>query len=151
MRIKRNLQRGPKYPKERQNPWPKANHQKTETPPQPGGHHSSPHGPWWQPRSGRAEPHGRGGVFFHPVVRFSSRAFSTSCGFALFCLYISDVSGLQGEPNSLHSHLFSIFIVLERERGSGEELRGFHTGLRSKDGNAFLDELFFPFSFLFSI
>jgi len=93
---------------------------------------------------------------FPPIVRFPLRVPLRLLTVLLrFLPLYCNVSGHSDEPNSLQSnyllHSHSFRLVLGRERGSGEELRGFHTGLRSKDGNAFLDELFFPFSFLFSI
>jgi len=79
---------------------------------------------------------------FPPVVRFSLRVpLLLSAVFTLFSLYICHVSGHIEEPIHSIAIIFSIFhsfrLVLDKERGSGEELRGFHTGLRSKDGNAF--------------
>ena len=144
--------RGLQYPKKGKNPLPKAKHRRTPKcsgATKPGHHHQwapwpgrgGHHGPWWQPRSDRGEPHGRGGAYFTRLCGFPSRASSTSGGFCFVLPLSTDVSGHIEPKNSLHSNYLLIFhsfrLVLERERGSGEELRGFHTGLRSKDGNAF--------------
>ena len=74
--------------------------------------------------------------------------------FATFCLYIADVSKPNSYPNSSHSnlHLHSqIRLVLERERGSGEELRGIRC--RASIERLRIDNWmsnFFSFSSLFS-
>ena len=143
MRIKRSLQRGPKYPKKGKNLRSKAKNRKTKT--QRTGNNGPPPPVATTARGGS---HGQAVVSpttvvepFSPVVRFSLRVpLRLPAVFALFSLYICHVSGPMTTPNSLHSnhllHFHSFRLVLERERGSGEELRGFHTGLRSKDGNA---------------
>jgi len=119
--------------------------------------------PQWPPRPARGGCHGQAMVRPMAVVArvfpgcavFLRVPLRLPTVFALFCLYIAMYLDIQRHPIHSIAITFSIFhsfrLVLERERGSGEELRGFHTGLRSKDGNAFLDELFFPVSFLFSI
>ena len=163
MRIKRSLQRGPKYPKERKTPRPKAMHQEAKTrrsEKQPATRTRSHHG--WTVVTTTA----RGGCLGQTVVvptAVVAGVCSCSSGFLVrrfvfqrFCVfaYIFLIH-LDLFDHPIHSHFdfhfHSFRLVLERERGSGEELRGFHAGLRSKDGNAFLDELFFPFSSLFSI
>ena len=166
MRIKGSLQRGPKYPKKGKNPRPKAKHRRTpkrSEATKPGHHHSDHHGQTVVYTTARGGSHGLTVVSptavvgrFPPIVRFPLRVPLRLLTVLLrFLPLYCNVSGHSDEPNSLQSnyllHSHSFRLVLGRERGSGEELRGFHTGLRSKDGNAFLDELFFPFSFLFSI
>ena len=74
--------------------------------------------------------------------------------FALIMLMYLDLFNTQFIPNTLpfafYLHL-SFRLVLERERRSGEELRGIHAGLRSRDSRTrfWLSNLF-SFSSLFS-
>uniref|UniRef100_A0A7C8Z931 Uncharacterized protein n=2 Tax=Opuntia streptacantha TaxID=393608 RepID=A0A7C8Z931_OPUST len=103
MRIKRSLERGPKYPKERQNPRPKAMHEQgqnaahgtnrattSQWPPRSGrgGHH----GPWWLPRADRGGCPRPWWPAVTPGARFPSRDSSSSGGFCYFLALYSDVS-----------------------------------------------------------
>jgi len=86
-------------------------------------------------------------------------AFRLPAIFALFCLIMPtylDILGTQFTPNTLpfafYLHL-SFRLALERERGSGEELRGIRCGaLIERFKNRHLDEQFLPLllSFLIS-
>jgi len=61
MRIKRILQRGPKYPKERKTPRPKAKHRRTPKrsgATKPGSHHSGHHGQTVVATTARGGSHG---------------------------------------------------------------------------------------------
>ena len=80
--------------------------------------------------------------------------FRLSVVFALFCPYHADVPGLIQHPNTLLSILLSFYhlsfrLVLERERGSGEELQGLWIGLcdRKMGARVWMSK-FFPFSSL---
>jgi len=114
--------RGPKYPKKGKNPWPKGKNRKTKTrrterirATTASGHH----GPWWQPQSGRGEPHGRGGPCFPRLLVFLRVPLRLPMVLLQFCLYIAMYLDIQG-PNSLHSnhllHFHSFRLVLERKR-----------------------------------
>ena len=112
MRIKRSLQRGPKYPKKGKNPRPKAKiledqnaaHGKQNRAATTVGTTASPCWPplpvvaatvrpWWGPRPWWSH--------FPRLCGFSARGVSFFSGFALFCLYISDTSGPLRPPNAL--------------------------------------------------
>ena len=163
--------RGPKYPKNSKTRGPRQMHrngpktQRTEaTATTPGSSH---HGLTVVATTARGGCHGLTVVVATPVVAlfsalfpvlrgissgFSSHAFLSRLCFA-WSLY---AAAMEIEEQAFHSIIiFSIFssfsLVLERERGSGEDLQGFHTGLRSKDGNGLWMSNFFSFSSLFSI
>jgi len=118
IKIKRSLQRGPKYPKERQNLGSKAKHRKTKT--QRTGENNR--AATTVGTTARGGSHGQAVVspmamveLFPPVVRFSLRVpLRLPAVFALFCLYICHVSGHIEPPNSLHSKSSSpLEVVLE--------------------------------------
>ena len=122
MRIKRSLQRGPKYPKERKTPRPKAKRRRTPNAAEQQNRAATTVAttarPWWQPRSDRGEPHGRGGVLFTRSSGFPSRASLTSDGSASVLPLYCDVSG--HSEKTRHSHfafyLHHSFRVVFRER-----------------------------------
>ena len=97
IRIKRSLQRGPKYPKERQNPRPQAKHRKTKTLRTGENNRAAT----TMGTTARGGSHGQAVVSptavvepFPPVVRFSLRVpLWLLAVFALFSLYICHVSG----------------------------------------------------------
>ena len=146
MRIKRSLQRGPKDLRKGKIRGPRRSTKR----PQNAAHGKQNRAattvgttasPWWQPRSGRGDPLGRGGRLFPRLLVFLRVPLRLLAVFALVYLYIAMYLDIQGTPIHSIAIIFSIFhsfrLLLERERGSGEELRGFHTRLRSKNGNAF--------------
>ena len=153
MRIKRSLQRGPKYPKKGKNPRPKAKHRRTSKrsgATKPGSHHSGHHG--------------------QPVVAATVRPwwshFPRLCGFPFACLFdfrrfllcfLFILPYIWTYRNPIHSIaiIFSIrdsfrVVFRERKRERRRTARILHRAWRSKDGSTHLDELFF-FSTLFSI
>ena len=146
MRIKRSLQRGPKYPKKGKNLPPKAKNRKTKTRRTEGNRATT-----------ASRHHGQAVVSptsLPPVARFPSRASSTSDGSASVLPLYCNVSGHSEDPIHSIAIIFSnSFRVVFRERKKERRrtVRILHRAWRSKDGSTHLDELFFFFSTLFSI
>ena len=80
--------------------------------------------------------------------------FYFSCVFLLLCLYnmmYLDIMGSQSIPYHTLFHLPRVRVVLEKERGRGEELQGFWIGFCDrKVETRFWMSKFFPFSSFFS-
>jgi len=92
------------------------------------GRTSGHHGLWWDARPCVPGWHGRACVAVVLFRFFPRVAVDLLHVFAGFHLYNEHVPGHSNTPNTLHSHPLSFPRVLERERGSGEGLLGFHTG-----------------------
>ena len=112
----------------------------------------------WPPRAGRGRVHGPwwwGAQSCALVVRGCLGVFAWLFVFRrfllCFCFIIPmyvDLMSTQFIPNTLHSHPLSfprvLELILERKRGSGEDLRGFHTGFDRDFQNAFWLSFSFP-------
>jgi len=126
----------------------------------PGGTEPTTVCPWRTPRTvvGGTHDHAQTRTAVRPccLVFFVFHAtFRLPAVFSATLPYIVDAPRHSKQPNTLHSHPLSfprvLELVLERERGSGEDLQGFYTGFDREIQERVWAELFFPFSSLCSI